>query len=125
MAQPQRTSLDSILLKGTSLSKEELGSVYATPAEGDRTIGDLLKETTFKSADEAVGKLSRLLGVTFMAEVPYGDISGDIVREIPINYAKSNNVLPYRENKEEVLVFCSNPLNYPVLDDLRIIFEKK
>lgn len=125
MAQAHRTSLDSILLKGTSLSKEELASIFSTEIIGGGTIGKIMRDERFKSADEAVGKLSNLLGVNFVEEVPYGEISGDMVRDIPINYAKANSVLPYKSTKEEVLVFSSNPLNFSVLDDLRLIFKKR
>ena len=119
------TSLDSILLKGTSFSKEELSSVFSTTLPDGGTVGQAMREQAFKSAAEAVGSLSKLIGVDFVEEVPYGEISGDLVRDIPINYAKTHGVLPYKEEKEELVVFSSNPLNFNVLDDLRVLFDKK
>ncbi|MGH1469091.1 MAG: GspE/PulE family protein, partial [Bdellovibrionales bacterium] len=125
MATPSKTSLDSILLKGTSFSKEELSSVFSTKLASGETVGKVLREKTFKTANEAVGNLSELIGIDFMEEVPFGEISGDLVRNIPINYAKTNGVIPYKEEKEELFVFSSNPLNFNVLDDLRVLFNKK
>lgn len=125
MATPTKSSLDAILLKGTTFSKEELASVFSTPLSSGETIGKVLREKTFKTASEAVGNLSELIGIDFMEEVPFGEISGDLVRNIPINYAKTNGVIPYKEEKEELLVFSSNPLNFNVLDDLRVLFNKK
>lgn len=125
MATPSKTSLDSILLKGTSFSKEELSSVFSTKLASGETVGQVLREKTFKTANEAVGNLSELIGIDFVDEVPFGEISGDLVRNIPINYAKTNGVIPYKEEKEELLVFSSNPLNFNVLDDLRVLFNKK
>ena len=124
MAQPVRTSIDSILLKGTGLSEKELGSLFSTSLASGETIGQIMREESFESADAAIGRLSSLIGVEFIDDIPWGDISGDMVKNLPINYAKSFEVLPYKETKEGVNVFVSNPLNYNVLDDLRSIFAK-
>lgn len=124
-AAPKKNSIDTVLLKGTSFSKEELSSVFSTLLPNGETVGQVMRGKDFKSAAEAVGNLSKLIGVDFVDEVPYGDISGDLVRDIPINYAKTHGVIPYKEEKEELIVFSSNPLNFNVLDDLRVLFDKK
>lgn len=124
-ATPKKNSIDTVLLKGTSFSKEELSSVFSTLLPNGETVGQVMRGKDFKSAAEAVGNLSKLIGVDFVDEVPYGDISGDLVRDIPINYAKTHGVIPYKEEKEELIVFSSNPLNFNVLDDLRVLFDKK
>ena len=124
-AASKKISLDAILLKGTSFSKEELTSVFSTALPEGGTVGEVMRGKDFKSAAEAVGNLSKLIGVDFVDEVPYGEISGDLVRDIPINYAKTHGVIPFKEEKEELLVFSSNPLNFNVLDDLRVLFDKK
>jgi general secretion pathway protein E len=125
VAAPKKISLDAVLLKGTSLSKEELSSVFSTVLSSGETVEKVLRGEDFKTAAEAVGKLSKLIGVDFVDEVPYGEISGDLVRDIPINYAKTHGVIPFKEEKEELFVFSSNPLNFNVLDDLRVLFDKK
>ena len=123
MASPSRTSIDSILLKGTGLSEKELGSLFSTSTASGETIGQIMREEMFASADEAVGKLSKLIGVEFVEDIPWGEISGDMVRDLPINYAKNFEVLPYKAIDGELRVFVSNPLNFQVLDDLRAIFS--
>ncbi len=125
MTTPLKASLDSILLKGTSFSKEELGSLFSTYLSSGETVEQVLREKSFKTSSEAVKNLSHLIGVDFMEDVPFGEISGDLVRNIPINYAKTNEIIPYKEEKEELFVFSSNPLNFNVLDDLRVLFNKK
>jgi len=124
MAAPTRTSIDSILLKGTGLSEKELGSLFSTTTASGETIGQVMREESFSSADQAIGKLSELIGVDFVEDIPWGEISGDMVRNLPINYAKNFEVLPYKELAGELKVFVSNPLNFQVLDDLRAIFSK-
>ena len=124
MASPGRSSLDTILLKGTGLSEQELGSLFSTSLSSGKTIGQVMREEIFNSADQAVKRLSELIGVDFVEDIPWGEISGDMVRDLPINYAKNFEVLPYKEETDELKVFVSNPLNFEVLDDLRAIFSK-
>lgn len=120
-----RASIDSILLKGTSFSRDELGTIFSRTLDSGETIGEVMRDRNFKTADEAVARLSSLIGVEFLEEIPSGDISPDLVRDIPINYAKSNEVLPFRDEKEHIVVLVSNPLKYHVLGDLRVIFNKQ
>jgi general secretion pathway protein E len=47
------------------------------------------------------------------------------VRDIPINYAKNHQVLPYKDEGHFVWILMTNPLNHDVLDDLRVTFGKK
>ncbi len=119
-----RSSIDSILIKATGMSDKELGSLFATPVSSGETIGQLMRDEIFNSADQAVGKLASLIGIEFVKEIPWGEISGDMVRDIPINYAKNYEVLPYKEESGELKVFVSNPLSFHVLDDIRAIFSK-
>ena len=123
MSSPSRSSIDSILLKGTGLSEQELGSLFSTPIPSGETIGQIMREETFSTADQAIGKLSELIGVDFVDDIPWGEISGDMVRDLPINYVKNFEILPYKEEAGELKVFVSNPLNFQVLDDLRAIFS--
>lgn len=120
-----RSSIDSILLKGTSFSKEELGSIFIIELTSGETIGEVMRDRTFKSADEAVSRLSELIGVEFIDDIPSGDISAELVRDIPINYAKSNEILPFRDEKDHIKVLTSNPLKYEILSDIRSIFGKR
>ena len=48
-----------------------------------------------------------------------------MVRGIPINYAKTQEVLPVKEETERVLVLTTNPINHKALEDLRVKFDKR
>ena len=60
-----------------------------------------------------------------MKDIPINDIPVDLVRDIPINYAKQNDVLPFKNETDHIKVLISNPVNYKVLDDLRTLFNKR
>jgi general secretion pathway protein E len=116
--------LDNLLLKSTSLNKAELTSLFQTRISGGATIQTLLENSKSKTAEQLVKNLCDILGLEFMADIPVNDISPDLVRDIPINYAKTQEVLPFKDERTSVKVLVSNPLNYRCLDDLKVIFGK-
>lgn len=118
--------VSSILTKATSLNEDQVRSLLKnTSAIRPTSIGEALESRDFSTADELVQELCKELGVDFIKDVPFNDVSADLIRNIPINYAKHHNVLPLKEDDLGVTVLTSNPLNLKALDDLRIIFGKR
>jgi len=118
--------IPSILQKSTSLSPDQIRSVLKNPSVlRPVSIGEALSHKEYSSADELVSELCKEMGVEFIKDIPIGDISADLVRDIPINYAKQNSILPFKDELEQVTVLSSNPLNLKALDDLRVLFGKK
>lgn len=117
-------SLETLILKNTSLSEGQLESLLAMPAEGRKLLRDVLTETEGKNSDELIEIMCRYLGVEYMREVPVNDIPVDLIRNIPINYSKTQEVLPFKEDQQQVTVLTSNPVNLKALDDLRVVFKK-
>jgi general secretion pathway protein E len=115
--------IPSILQKSTSLSADQIRSVLKNPSVlRPVTIGEALGQKEYSSADELVSELCKEMGLDFMKDIPVGDISAGFVRNIPINYAKQNSILPFKEDQESITVLTSNPLNLKALDDLRVLF---
>ncbi|MBL7543565.1 MAG: type II secretion system ATPase GspE [Bdellovibrionaceae bacterium] len=120
------SDVQNLLQKSTGLSAEQLRTLWNNSSMiHSESIGEILSKKTFQNAEELVSELCKELGVDFMKDVPYNDISADLVREIPINYAKQNSILPFKEEPEHVTVLVSNPLNVKALDDLRVLFGKR
>ncbi len=118
--------IQNLLQKSTGLSPEQLKTLWNnTSMIRSESIGDALSKKTFQNAEELVSELCKELGLDFLKDIPYNDISADLVREIPINYAKQNSILPYKEEADQVIVLVSNPLNIKALDDLRVLFGKR
>tara|TARA_B110001454_G_C12723308_1_gene436460 strand:- start:1468 stop:3156 length:1689 start_codon:yes stop_codon:yes gene_type:complete len=118
--------IQNLLQKSTGLSPEQLKTLWNnTSMIRSESIGDALSKKTFQNAEELVSELCKELGLDFMKDVPYNDISADLVREIPINYSKQNSILPFKEETDQVTVLVSNPLNVKALDDLRVLFGKR
>lgn len=118
--------ISAVLTKSTSLSAEQIKSVLRNSSVAHPTsVGEALSQKDYSTADDLVADLCRELGLDFIKDIPVNDISTDLVRHLPINYAKTQGVLPYREEPDAVSVLTSNPLNTKALDDLRVIFGKR
>lgn len=118
-------SFESLLLKGTSLSNEQLKSILKTVDGEGRSIEESLSKMTFNNPEEVVAELCKILEVEFIKDIPVGDIPVDLVRGLPINYAKTQEILPYRLENDRVVVLVTNPLNHKALDDLRVKFNRR
>lgn len=118
--------IQNLLQKSTGLTPDQLRTLWNNSSMiRSESIGEVLSKRTFQNAEELVSELCKELGLDFMKDVPYNDISADLVREIPINYSKQNSILPFKEEADQVIVLVSNPLNVKALDDLRVLFGKR
>jgi len=122
MASP---TFETLIKKGTSVNEEQLQTVLRTSDSKGNLLSDSLSKLTFNTPEEALAELCKHLNVDYIKEIPVNDIAVDMVRGIPINYAKTQEVLPFKEEQDRVLVLTTNPLNHRALEDLRVKFGKK
>lgn len=117
-------AIGNLLLKNTSLSEAELSMLLETETDEGVKIAEYLSRGNYSSAEELLGALCRSMRLDFIKDIPINDIPVDLVRNIPINYAKNHEILPFKDEGSQVRVLITNPLNYKILDDLRAIFGK-
>ncbi len=118
--------ISGVLAKATTLTPEQIKSVLKNASMSQPvSVGETLALKDYTSADDLVADLCREIGVDFIKDIPVGDISADLVRNLPINYAKTQGVLPFKEESDQVIALTSNPINTKALDDLRVIFGKR
>src|SRR4051812_32281894 len=118
-------TFETLIKKGTSVSEEQLQTLLRTHDKKGRPLADVFAKMTFNTPEEAMAELCKQLDVDFIKDIPVNDIAVDIVRGIPINYAKTQEVLPFKEETDRVLVLTTNPINHRALEDLRVKFGKK
>ena len=116
--------LQNLLLKNTSLTETQLQAVLASSFGSKQSLGDHLESLEDPSIDELLQFICGELGVEHIKDIPVNDISVDLIRHIPINYAKNHEILPFREEPEFIKVLVSNPIDLKPLDDLRSLFNK-
>lgn len=118
-------SFEALIKKGTSVSDDQLKAVLKNVHAKGQPLEDFLSQAHFNTPEEAMAELCKHLGVDFIKDIPINDIPIDIVVGIPINYAKNNEILPFKQDADKVIVLTTNPLNQKVLDDLRVKFGKR
>lgn len=117
--------LEALILKSTSIREEELKTLLQIPDAHGEAIAHHFNNKTYTSPEEALADLCKAIGSEFIKDIPFNDIPVDLVRNIPINYAKNHEVLPFKLEADRVTVLISNPLNHRVLSDMRVLFGKK
>ena len=88
-------SIGALLLKNTSLSENQVGEMLSLSGPTGEKLLDILTAKGISNVDELLKQLCVLLNVEFMKDIPVNDISVEQVRNIPINYAKQYEVLPF------------------------------
>lgn len=117
--------VENILLKNSGLKREEVDSLLALRKPDGSLLKDILERKNLATADDVLSEVCRHLDVEFIKDIQVNEISTDLIRNIPIAYAKSNEILPLRETDKMVKVLTSNPLSVQIFDDLRVLFKKK
>lgn len=67
--------------------------------------------------------LGAILGLEVIETLPVDEVDLELLRGIPITYAKQTFSLPLRREGDRVVVALANPLNVTVLDDLRVLLK--
>jgi general secretion pathway protein E len=117
--------IDSVLIKNTSLSEDQVNLLLEQTSASGTPMRDLLTRKDGMTPDEILSDLAAQLGLTYMKDIPVNEINADLVRDIAIGFAKKHEALPLKEDGYSVQVLVTNPLNTRILDDLRVIFNKR
>jgi general secretion pathway protein E len=118
------STIANLLLKNTSIDKTQLDAITNYPRVGGGNIGDYLERMQPQNPEEALKIICEELDLEFMRDIPINEVAIDLVRNIPINYSKNHEVLPYKDEGNVVSVLLSNPINMEALTDLRAFFNK-
>lgn len=122
MAAPQ---IESILAKSSGMDREEILSLLELKNTEGSTLRDVIDRKGVSTPDDLLAEIGRHLDLEFIKDVPINDINADLVRQIPISYAKSNEILPLKETERAVRILTSNPLNTQIFEDLKVLFKKR
>jgi general secretion pathway protein E len=115
-----------LLGKSTSLTSDQIKSILKNPATSRPvSVGETLSSRDYTTAEDLVADLCRELGLDFIKDIAVSEIPADLVRDIPINYAKTQGILPFKEEADLLYALTSNPVNTKALDDLRVLFGKR
>ncbi len=118
-------AVDSILQKNSGLTKEQVSSILEIQSDTGLSIRDTIEKKGFQTPEDVLSEVCNQMELEFIKDIPVNDIPVDLIRDIPISFAKNHEVLPFKEDDRKVIVLSTNPLNNEVFDDLRALFKKK
>lgn len=117
-------SLGAILLENSTLTQEQLEEALNYQREKAVKLGEALIQLKFLRNEDILKALSIQLGIPYLNKVDSEAISSDVVSQLPLNYAKKNEVLPLRKENGAIIVAMADPLNHYVMDDLRLVYNQ-
>ncbi len=120
-------NLGEILLITGKVTAEQLNEVLdiqQNQEEGKRErLGLLLLRKKYLTEEDIYTALSLQLSIPFFKELDTSRLNLDLVKKLPINFAKKFKILPLWEQDGELLVAVDNPLDPSPLEDLRMLLD--
>lgn len=116
-------SLGSILLEYTHLSPKQLEEALLYQKDKPLRLGEVLVQLNFLNQEDILRALSIQLGFDYINEIHPDEIPNDLIKLVPINFAKKNELVPLGREEGSVVVAISDPVNHMALDDLRVTFD--
>ncbi len=86
-------------------------------------LGDILLQRQVIREEQLLEALSLHYHLPHRAHLRPSDVELDLIARVPIAFAKRNVVLPIQIRDGLVEVAVADPLNFPPLDDLRILLD--
>jgi hypothetical protein len=95
----QLSKLETILLRDTSLTREQLDQALESQRLDGGTLAEALHRQRYLGEEELLRALAQHLGVEYATKLDPEEVDGELLADIPINYAKAHLILPlHREN---------------------------
>lgn len=120
---PER--LGEILLKHTSLKPEQLEIALSEQREQGGLLGDILLKKNFILPHEIMKALCIQLGMQFVDDLKPNDIDPALVSSLPINYAKSKEVIPLYLSEDALgailTIAVVDPFNPTLSEDIQAL----
>jgi len=116
--------LGEILKAVAGLTQEKLEEALAVQAEKGGRIGEVLVGLKSVTEEEVAKALSIQLDVPYVARISTDDVDPELVKKIPINYAKQARILPLRQEGGAIVLAVADPLDTAILDHARLLLQQ-
>jgi general secretion pathway protein E len=114
--------LGDLLLNYTSLTKEQLQECVQLQEEEGGRLGDILLRKKYVLPHEIMRALCAQIDLPYVEDLKANEIDPKLVDKIPINYARTREVLPIEQTETHLTVAMSDPFNLESIEDIRILF---
>ena len=120
----QQINYESIICRLSSLSQKQYQSILESKNLKGQTFNQSLQEKQPSAPEEAIALLCHHLNIPYEPHISIDQIPEHLIQEIPINYAKTHLILPYKEDESHVSVLTSSPFAFKIFSDLQLKFKK-
>ncbi len=100
-------------------------AMEARQARPEMGLVDALLHLGLVDERRLLAALGAILGLEVVEALPVDEVDLDLLKGLPIAYAKQTYALPLRREGDTVVVALANPLNFTVLDDLRVLLKAR
>jgi general secretion pathway protein E len=109
-----------------NVSATSIGDALDSQAERGGRIGELLIGDKAIDTAQLHETLAAQLDIPFLRDIDSDMIPDDLVRQIPISFAKQNRLVPLGKTDDGVvLLACSDPLDTPTHDAIRLLLKSE
>ena len=120
-----RDRIGQLLIKHTSLTKEQLREALEIQKESGVMVGQILLKKNYIHPHDIIKVMCSQIDIPYEADIKFDEINSDLIHNIPINYAKQHEILPIVETDSSITVLTSDPFNSNAINDFREIFKKE
>jgi general secretion pathway protein E len=104
------------------ISETQLHEALKLQEEKEARVGEIFMEMKLLDETQVLQVLSAQLDLPFLADLSPEEIPDELIRLLPISFAKSRRVVPYGFNSDgTVQIACSDPLDTMSQDDMRML----
>ncbi|MCK8496241.1 MULTISPECIES: type II secretion system ATPase GspE [Myxococcus] len=104
-----------------SLTEEKLREALALQEEKGGRIGEVLVGLKAVSAEDVAKALGHQLDLPYLARIFTEEVDAELVKRIPINFAKQAHILPLSLENDSVVLAVADPLDTSALDHARLL----
>ncbi|HZA50474.1 MAG TPA: ATPase, T2SS/T4P/T4SS family, partial [Myxococcaceae bacterium] len=113
--------LGEILKVTANLSEEKLQEALTVQAEKGGRIGEILVSQKVVTEDDVARALGAQLDLPYLARIFPDEVDADLVKQVPINFAKQARILPLGRADGVVSLAVADPLDTAALDNARML----
>ncbi|MBX7098811.1 MAG: type II secretion system ATPase GspE [Myxococcaceae bacterium] len=116
--------LGQILLQSCGLSPEKLDEALALQKDKGGRLGEILVQLKAVTELDVAKALAAQLDLELIPSLTSDDVDPELVRQVPINFAKQHHLLPLKTEGDVVAVALADPFDTAVLDHARMLLQR-
>ncbi len=116
--------LGQILVQSFGLMPEKLDEALKQQAEKGGRLGEVLVGMKAVTEEDVTRALAAQLDLPYLNLIGIDDIDPELVKRVPINFAKQARIIPLKDGGESIVIAVADPLDTAVLDHARMLLQR-